>query len=324
MSVVAELRGTSVMMARGGRRVAALTRIDMQVEEGQIVGVVGEAGAGKSTLARTFLRLVEPSGGMVVLEGSDISALPERRLRRLRGRMAMVFRNPASVLNPRMTARALLEEPLRLHTKLGSDARRAAVEAIAERLQLRPDDLDRRPAELDVDRLQMISLGRAIATAPKLLVLDEPTRELDAAAAANLLNLLADLRDRDRMAIELISHDIAAVQAVANRIAVLYLGEIVEEGATSDVLRDPLHPYTQALLSAHLPADPARRGRRIRLRGEPPLPEDRTPGCGFAPRCPIAENRCRSGAPTPNLVGADRRVACLRVLEGTSRIPLSR
>ena len=320
MTVVAELRRASVRLGE----VAALTWIDLQIAQGQIVGVVGEAGAGKSTLARALLRLVEIEDGAVMLEGTDISTLPERRLRRLRGRMTMVFRNPLAVLNPRMTVRALLEEPLRLHTKMAAAERRTTVGALAERLRLRPGELERRPADLALDRLQLVSLGRAIATKPRLLVLDEPTREMDMAAAAQFLSLLAELRDESDMAIVLISHDIAAVQPVADRIAVLYLGEIVEEGATADLLRDALHPYTQALLSAHLPADPTRRGRRIRLRGEAPQPEDRTSGCGFAPRCPIAENRCRSGAPTPNQVGADRRVACLRVLEGTSRIPLSR
>ncbi len=320
MTVVAELRRASVRLGE----VAALTWIDLQIAQGQIVGVVGEAGAGKSTLARALLRLVEIEEGAVMLEGTDISTLPERRLRRLRGRMTMVFRNPLAVLNPRMTVRALLEEPLRLHTRMTAAERRTTVDALAERLRLRPGEIGMRPADLAIDRLQLVSLGRAIVTRPALLVLDEPTREMDMAAAAQFLSLLAELRDEAEMAIVLISHDIAAVQPVADRIAVLYLGEIVEEGSTADLLRDALHPYTQALLSAHLPADPTRRGRRIRLRGEAPQPEDRTSGCGFAPRCPIAENRCRSGAPTPNQVGPDRRVACLRVLEGSSRIPLSR
>ncbi|MCC6718295.1 MAG: ABC transporter ATP-binding protein [Acetobacteraceae bacterium] len=324
MSVVAELRGVSVELGDDDRRVAALTRIDLQVAAGQILGVAGESGAGKSTLARTLLRLVQPQAGTVLLEGNDITAQPERRLRRLRGRMTMTFRNPLAVLNPRMTVRALLEEPLRLHARLTAPARRAAVEALAERLRLRAGELELRPAELDAGRAQLVGLGRAIATQPRLLVLDEPTCELDTVAAAEFLALLASLRDSADMAIVLIGHDITALQPVADRIAVLYLGEIVEEGPTADLLRDALHPYSQALLSAHLPADPTRRGRRIRLRGEAPTPDDRTPGCGFAPRCPIAENRCRSGAPTPNQIGTDRRVACLRVLEGSSRIPLTR
>ena len=324
MSVVAELRRASVRLGKADAQVSALTWIDLQVAERQILGVVGEAGAGKSTLARAFLRLVEITDGTVLLEGADISTWPERRLRALRGRMTMVFRNPLAVLNPRMTVRELLEEPLRLHGRMSAAERRATVEALAERLRLRPGEMEMRPAGLAMDRLQLVSLGRAIAPSPRLLVLDEPTREMDMAAAAQFLDLLAQLRDEFGMAIIVTSHNIAAVQPVADRIAVLYLGEIVEEGTTAELLRDALHPYTQALLSAHLAADPARRGRRIRLRGEAPLAEERTAGCGFAPRCPIAENRCRSGAPTPNLVGADRRVACLRVLEGSSRIPLSR
>lgn len=320
--VVAELRRASVTIGRGPAAVAALNRIDLQVAAGQIVAVVGETGAGKSTVAHGLLRLAPLSGGAVLLEGADLTALPERRLRRLRGRMTMVFPNPADVLNPRMTVRALLEEPLRLHAARGTN-RRAEVDAAAARLGLSAEELAVRPGELDSDRLHLVGLGRAIVTRPRLLVLDEPTRDLDFAAAADLLAILAGLR-AEGMAILVTSDDIGAVQSVADRVAVLYLGEIVEEGPTAALLRDPLHPYTQALLSAHLTSDPARRGRRIRLRGDPPQPEDRTPGCGFAPRCPIAESRCRTGAPTPNPVGPDRRVACLRVLEGTSRIPLSR
>ena len=160
MTVVAELRRASVRLGE----VAALTWIDLQIAQGQIVGVVGEAGAGKSTLARALLRLVEIADGAVMLEGVDISTLPQRRLRRLRGRMTMVFRNPRAVLNPRMTVRALLEEPLRLHTRMAAAERRATVDALAERLRLRPGEIDMRPADLAMDRLQLVSLGRAIAT----------------------------------------------------------------------------------------------------------------------------------------------------------------
>jgi len=194
MTVVGELRRVSVSLGPGERRVAALTRIDMQVEEGRVLGVVGESGAGKSSLARSFLRLVAPEDGAVLFEGSDITATPERRLRRLRSRMTMVFRDATTVLDPRLTARALIEEPLRLHTGMGSGERRAAVDALAERLRLRPAELERRPGELGIDRLQLVNVGRAIVTQPRLLVLDEPTRDLDTAAAADLLNLLAELR----------------------------------------------------------------------------------------------------------------------------------
>jgi oligopeptide/dipeptide ABC transporter ATP-binding protein len=319
---VAELRRVSVRLGRGEDRISALNRIDLHVTEREILAVVGETGAGKSTLARSLLRLVTPESGAVILEGTDITSAPERRLRRLRGRMTMSFSDPALVLNPRMTAFSLIEEPLRLHAPRSTD-RRAAVASVAERLGLGSAELDLLPAHLGPGRLQLVALGRAIVSEPRLLVLDEPLRDLDTSAAADYLAVLAGLRN-EGMAIVVTTDDVAAVQPVADRIAVMYLGEVVEEGITADLVRDPLHPYTQALLSAHLPADPSRRGRRIRLRGDPPQPEDRTPGCGFAPRCPIAENRCRSGAPTPNQVGANRRVACLRVLEGTSRVPLSR
>jgi oligopeptide/dipeptide ABC transporter ATP-binding protein len=324
MSAVAELRRAGVLLGTGAAQVAALSGVDLAVGAGEILGVVGESGAGKSTLARTLLRLQAPAAGQVMFEGADISSISAWRLRRLRGRMGVVFEDPERVLNPRMTVRGLIEEPLRLHAKLGRAEREAAVRRVAERVRLDLAELDRLPEEIGPARLQLVALARAIVTAPKLLVLDEPATQLDIAVAADLLSLLARLRDEDGMAIVLIANDIATVRPVADRIAVLYLGEVVEQGPAAEVLRDPLHPYTQALLSAHLPADPARRGRRIRLRGDTPSPLDRTPGCSFAPRCPIAEVRCRSGAPTPNLVGGERLVACLRVLEGTSRVPLSR
>jgi len=324
MTVVAELRRVGIMHGAGATQVAALSGVDLEVKAGEIVGVVGESGAGKSTLARVMLRLLAPGAGQVRFEGADITGWPERRLRRLRGRMGVVFRDPALVLNPRMTVRALLEERLRLHATLGAEQRQAEVERIAARVGLAPAELERRPGEMSLARLQLVAVGRAIVTGPSLLVLDEPTTAMDVAVAADLMNLLARLRDEDNMAIVLIANDAATVQPVADRIAVLYQGEMAEQGRAQDVLRDPLHPYTQALLSAHLHADPTKRARRIRLRGDTPSPFDRTPGCSFAPRCPIAEIRCRSGAPTPNLVAGDRWVACLRVLEGTSRVPLSR
>lgn len=329
MTVVAELRRLSVRLGSGDTAVAALGHIDLQAVAGEILAVVGESGAGKTTLARSLLRLVQPSSGQVLLEGTDITTWPERRLRKLRARMTMVFRDPTAVLNPRMTVRALLEEPFRLHAhhtaadRRAAD-RRAAAEELAARVRLQPGELDLRPGALAASRLQLVCVARAIATQPRLLVLDEPTSDLDAAAAADLLALLAELRAGGDIAIVLTCNDLAAARPVADRVAVLYLGEIVEEGLAAEVTADPLHPYTQALMSAHLAADPARRGRRIRLRGDAPTPEERTAGCGFAPRCPIAEGRCRSGAPTLNAVGATRSVACVRVLEGTSRIPLSR
>lgn len=324
MTVVADLRRIGIGFGAGAAQVVALSGVDLEVQAGEIVGVVGESGAGKSTLARVMLRLLAPGAGQVRFEGADISGWPERRLRRLRGRMGVVFRDPRLVLNPLMTVRALLEERLKLHTGMAAAERREVVDRVAARVGLVPAELERHPDEMSVARLQLVAVGRAIATGPSLLVLDEPTTAMDVAVAADLLNLLARLRDEDGMAIVLIANDVTIVQPVANRIAVLYQGGIAEQGPAEEVLRDPLHPYTQALMSAHLHADPARRARRIRLRGDTPSPFDRAPGCSFAPRCPIAEIRCRSGAPTPNLVGKDRRVACLRVLEGTSRVPLSR
>ncbi len=320
MTAIAELRGLGMRFGPMAQGVHALQDIDLTVRPGEILGLVGESGSGKSTLGRCLLRLLAPTAGTVRFEGDDITAWPERRLRRLRSAMSMVFQDPWSALNPRMRIRALIEEPLLLHCALSAAERRARGEALATAVRISPDQLDRMPGELSGGQLQRVCIARAIATNPRLIVLDEPTSSLDLSVRAGILDLLAELRASTGSAMVFITHDLATLRLIADRVAVLYLGRIIEEGPAGRVLADPLHPYTQALLSAHLSADPAERSRRIRLQGEIPSPINRPPGCSFATRCPLAEPRCNAVQPPLLEQEPGHIAACLRVPEGSNRL----
>ncbi len=318
--LVAEMRGLGMRFGTGAHSLHALDNVDLSLSRGEVLGLVGESGSGKSTLGRCLLRLLPPTSGSVHVAGQDITTWPERRLRPLRAEMTLVFQDPWAALNPRMTARRLIEEPIYLHTRLDRAARRAEAERIASRVQLSPTQLDRLPGELSGGQLQRVCIARAVATNPRLMVLDEPTSSLDLSVRAGILELLAELRAETGVAMLFITHDLATLRVIADRIAVLYLGRLVEQGPARLVLDEPAHPYTQALLSAHLPADPALRPRRIRLAGEIPSPMARPPGCAFATRCPLAEPRCSVAPPPLFPTEGGRSAACLRVPEGTARI----
>jgi len=314
---VASLRGVHKRFGR----LHAIDDIDLDVKPGEVLGVVGESGSGKSTLGRCLLRLLRPSSGRVTLEGQDITEWPERRLRKLRAHMTLVAQDPWAALNPRMSARRTVEEPLLLHTKLRRPQRRAEGERLARRVHLLPEHLDRLPSGLSGGQLQRVCIARAIATRPRLIVLDEPTSSLDLSVRAGIIELLAELRADTGVAMLFITHDLGTLRLIADRIAVLYLGRLIELGPAARVLTDPAHPYTQSLLSAHLPADPSVKPSRIRLAGEIPSPVARPPGCPFATRCPLVEARCHAPPPFAP-AGPDRLVACIRVPEGTHRIAI--
>ncbi|MBN8872143.1 MAG: ABC transporter ATP-binding protein [Rhodospirillales bacterium] len=318
--VVAELAGLDMRFGEGAGAVHALDKVDLLVHEGEVLGLVGESGSGKSTLGRCLLRLLQPTGGRVALDGDDITDWPERRLRKLRARMSMVFQDPWSALNPRMSIRRLIEEPLKLHTQLGRAARRTEAERLAERVHLAAAQLDRTPAELSGGQLQRVCIARAIATRPSLIVLDEPTSSLDLSVRAGILDLLGELRAETAVSMVFITHDLATLRLIADRVAVLYLGRVLEEGPTEAVMDRPAHPYTQALLSAHLPADPRERPKRIRLEGEIPSPLDRITGCPFQTRCPLVEKQCRIGRPPLLSAGPGQTAACVRLIDGSNRI----
>lgn len=304
-----------------GQTVHAVNGVDFAIRPGEVLGMVGESGSGKSTIGRVVLRLLSPTSGTVRFQGRDISRLKEKDCRPLRADMQMVFQDPWGALNPRMKVSALIGETLKLHTGLDGAARRRRVEELAERVRLPTTFLDRYPADLSGGQLQRVCIARAIATNPKLIVLDEPTSSLDLSVRAGILELLAELRAETKVAMLFISHDLGTVRLISDRIVVLYLGSIVEYAGAREVFERPAHPYTQALISAHLPPDPQATVARHVLEGEIPSPIDLPPGCLFSTRCPVAVERCRREVPDMLAVGeASHRAACLRLPDGGNLI----
>ena len=286
----------------------AVNGVSLSVRRGETLAIVGESGCGKSTLARLLLRLIEPSAGRIRYEGRDLTALPAAEMRRLRSEMQFIFQDPFSALNPRMTVGAIIEEPLRVHSRLSAVDRRAKVADLMGRVGLRPGMADRYPHEFSGGQRQRIAIARALATGPKLLIGDEPVSALDVSVQAQIVNLLEDLKRDLGLTLIVISHDLAVVRHMADRVAVMYLGEIVELAPTEALFSAPRHPYTRALLSAiPVPVPGATAGRSV-LGGDLPSPADPPPGCRFHTRCPHATDLCRRDRPA--LAGGDHAVAC--------------
>ena len=282
----------------GGKRpLVAVRNVSLQIRPGEVVGLVGESGSGKSTIGRMAIALLPPTGGRVMFDGRDLATMAPDDLRRLRQRMQIIFQDPWGALNPRHTIGRLMEEPLLLHTTLTAAQRREEVIAMAQRMQLGLPLLDRYPAQLSGGQLQRVCIGRALATKPDLLVLDEPTSSLDVSVRSGILQLLDTLRRETGVAMLFISHDLETIHALCDRVVVLYLGCEVETGPVDTVFNNPAHPYTQALLSAQLFADPAVKTVRQHLQGEIPSPLAAPPGCPFSTRCPVHEARCDEGLP---------------------------
>jgi len=297
--------------------IAAVTDLDLLLAEGEAVGLVGESGCGKSTVARLLLRLLAPSAGTVRFAGRDITALPEPQLRPLRRQMQLIHQNPSAALDPRMTALASIAEPLQVQERARGAALRERVAALMAEVGLPAEFLHRHPHEMSGGQKQRVCIARALALEPRLLVLDEPTSALDVSVQAQILEFLATLRARHRLTYLFISHNLAVVRQVCERVAVMYLGRIVEEGTAEQVLSRPRHPYTRALLAAV----PRLHGGSVvpSVAGDPPNPAAPPPGCAFHPRCPLADERCRRErpalVPAPNGTG-EGRVACHAVAEG--------
>jgi len=306
--------------ARDGQGIArAVDGVSLTLKRGETLGIVGESGCGKSTLARLILRLIEPTSGRVRLEGDDISALSSGALRRRRRDMQIVFQDPFASLDPRMTIAQIIAEPLDIHG-LGRPAeRRRKVEDLLLMVGLDRSALSRYPHEFSGGQRQRIGIARAIALEPRLLILDEPVSALDVSIQSQILNLLVDLKARLNLSYIFISHDLSVVEHVSDRVAVMYLGRIVEEGRAGQVLRQPRHPYTEALVSAV----PGSKGKsRIVLTGDPPSPEAVPEGCRFHPRCPKVFDICRRVDP-PSVGGqGSSRVACH--LYGEDGFPLAK
>jgi oligopeptide/dipeptide ABC transporter ATP-binding protein len=316
MTVLLEAAGLQKDYRLGrGRMLRAVAGVDFTIARGEVVGLVGESGSGKSTIGRILTRLTPPSAGRLHFGGADLLALPAREMRAVRARLQIVFQDPWASLNPRLRVRRLIEEPLLLHSPLGAAERRAAAERLAARVRLGAAALDRYPVDLSGGQLQRVCIARALATGPELLVLDEPTSSLDLSVRAGILDLLHGLRAETGMAMLFISHDLATVRLLCDRVLVLYLGRVVEEGPAAAIFAAPRHPYTQALLSAQLSPDPRIRGQRLPLTGDIPGAAEPPTGCGFAGRCPHAADACRSAPPPLVEAAPGQRAACIRTAE---------
>ena len=297
------------LMRRQVGSVRAVDGVSFAIAKRRTLGLVGESGCGKTTVGRSILRLVEPTGGSVRFAGTDVRATHGSALAALRRRMQIVFQDPYGSLNPRMTIRAILEEGLVIH-RLGTAAERLErMRRALERTGLTAAALGRYPHEFSGGQRQRIAIARALVLEPEFLVLDEPVSALDVSIQAQVVNLLVELREQLGLTYLFISHDLSVVEYLADEVAVMYLGRIVEHAAADALYRAPLHPYTRALFSAVPRIDPARRSRRIVLTGDVPSPANPPPGCRFHPRCPLAERVCREVDP-PATVVAGHTVHC--------------
>lgn len=320
MTPLLETRGLTKRFPLGGgfwrgskRCVHAVEDVTLAVQPGETLALVGESGCGKSTLGRTVLHLMSPTSGQVLFEGQDLAALAPNRLRELRRHMQIIFQDPFSSLNPRMTVASIVGEALQVHGLVRSRRERdGRVAENLERVGLRADVLARYPHEFSGGQRQRIGIARALALGPRLIVADEPVSALDVSIQAQIVNLLRDLQRERGLTYLFISHDLRIVEHVADRVAVMYLGRIVELGPRDAVYAHPAHPYTQALLSAVPVPDPRRKRARVVLAGDVPSPVDPPAGCPFHPRCPLRDKPsiCHTERPALVALRPGHEVAC--------------
>ena len=296
---------------RKPRLLHAVDGVDLTVHEGETFAIVGESGCGKSTLARLLMRLLTPTEGQITIDGRDMSTVTGPDLRALRRDVQFIFQDPFSSLNPRLSVARLVGEPLEAHRPdMRAADRRAEVARLLRQVGLRPEHMDRYPHEFSGGQRQRIGIARALASGPKVLIGDEPVSALDVSVQAQVVNLLSDLRDQLGLTLIVIAHDLAVIRQMSDRVAVMYLGRIVETGPTDAIFDHPRHPYTRALLSA-IPG-PEGGTEKLALSGETPSPMDPPSGCHFRTRCPFAEGRCADARPPLEETGTGTSVACIR------------
>jgi peptide/nickel transport system ATP-binding protein/oligopeptide transport system ATP-binding protein len=298
------------VLGRAVGKVHAVDGISFAIGEGETLGLVGESGCGKSTAGKTILRLLDPTAGTIEWRGRRIEALGRAAMRPVRRELQAVFQDPYSSLNPRLRAADIVAEPLRNYEHLGATEVRAQVAWLFEKVGLRADQMVKYPHEFSGGQRQRLGIARALAVRPKLIVCDEPVSALDVSVQAQVINLLEDLQAEFGVSYLFVAHDLAVVEHISNRVAVMYLGKLVELTDKRSLFRDPQHPYTEALLSAVPVPDPKARKKRIILPGDVPSPITPPPGCRFHTRCPYAEERCRREEPAMKEVRPGHFVAC--------------